>query len=104
MSTIGSLDTWYFWAYYAVGLAIMSTAMVVHIHASKMQGIGPRLIAVAGYMGALGAIIGGIQTGAYPILHPDDAIAAIRVLWVTGITMGIAASILYIMGLRSGEQ
>jgi hypothetical protein len=104
MSTIGSLDTWYFWAYYAVGLAIMSTAMVVHIHASKMQGIGPRLIAVAGYLGALGAFVGGIQTGAYPLLHVHDGIALIRFLWSAGITVGIVASILYMMSMRSKEQ
>lgn len=100
MSIIGSLNTWYFWAYYAAGLFIMATVMVVHIRASKMQGMGPRLIAVAGYLGALGAFVGGIQAGKYPLMHADTGVAAIRLCWVAGITIGIVASILYMADMR----
>ena len=41
MSVIGSLATWYFWAYYAAGLAVMTITLAIHLRTARMAGRGP---------------------------------------------------------------
>lgn len=100
MSVIGSLATWYFWAYYAAGLAVMTITLAIHLRTARMAGRGPWLLVIGGGLGALGAIIGGMQAGPYPPLYAATGVAVIRVCWVLGITLGVMAAAMYLWGLK----
>lgn len=104
MTILGSLETWWFWAYYAAGLAIMTCALALHLRATHMMGLGPRLLVIGGVLGALGAIIGGMQAGPYPPLHGPVGVMAIRLCWVSGVTLGVAASAMYLWGMKEKRQ
>lgn len=96
MSIIGSLATWYFWAYYAAGLTIMSCVLAIHLRTTRLQRRAPWLLVVGGLLGALGSVIGGMQAGPYPPLEAATGVAVIRLCWVTGITLGLVAAALYL--------
>ena len=100
MGIIGSLATWYFWAYYAAGLLIMACVLALHLRRVRMQGRGPWLLVIGGALGALGSIIGGMQAGPYPPLDAETGVAVIRLCWVTGISLGVTAAGLYLWGVK----
>ena len=100
MTILGSLATWWFWAYYAAGLAIMTCVLALHLRATRTMGWGPWLLVVGGALGALGAIIGGMQAGPYPPLYEPTGIMAIRLCWVSAVTLGVAASAMYLWGMK----
>ncbi len=104
MTILGSLETWWFWAYYAAGLLIMTCVLALHLRATRTMGSGPWLLVVGGAMGALGAIIGGMQAGPYPPLYGPTGIMAIRLCWVSGVTLGVAASAMYLWGMKEKRQ
>jgi hypothetical protein len=104
MSIIGRLDTWYFWAYYATGLFVMACTLTVHMLIVGMKRLGPILLVMGVYMGMVGAIVGGIQAGPYPVVSPNVGVATIRMLWVSGITLGIIASGLYLWSMRERDK
>ena len=104
MNIIGSLATWYFWAYYAAGLAIMTCVLALHLRNVRTMGRGPWLLVIGGALGALGSIIGGMQAGPYPPLYGPTGIMAIRLCWVSGVTLGVAASAMYLWGMKEKRQ
>ena len=104
MNIIGSLATWYFWAYYAAGLTIMTCVLALHLRNVRTMGRGPWLLVIGGALGALGAIIGGMQAGPYPPLYEPTGIMAIRLCWVSGVTLGVAASAMYLWGMKEKRQ
>ena len=100
MNIIGSLATWYFWAYYAAGLAIMTCVLALHLRTSAMMGKAPWLLVIGGALGALGSIIGGMQEGPYPPMLTHNGVMVIRALWVTGVTLGVVAAGMYLWGIK----
>ena len=104
MSIIGSLATWYFWAYYAACLTIMTCVLALHLRTSPMMGKGPWLLVAGGALGALGSILGGMQAGPHPPMQAPNGIATVRAFWVLGVTFGIVASGLYLWRLRERKQ
>ena len=104
MNVIGSLATWYFWAYYAAGLAIMAGTLALHLRISRMGGRGPWLLVIGGALGALGSIVGGMQAGPYPPMYAHNVVAVIRFLWVSGISLGVIASGMYLWGLKERKK
>lgn len=100
MSIFGSLATWWFWAYYAAGLLIMTVVLALHLRTSHMSGRGPWLLVIGGALGALGSILGGMQAGPYPPMLAHNGVMAIRLLWVTGVTLGVVASGMYLWGIK----
>jgi len=103
MEFLGRLETWVFWAYYAGGLAIMAFALIVHLRATPTPGAAPWLVVVAAFCGVIGAIIGGVQAGPHPPTPSTTGVELIRAFWVTGITLGVVASGLYLWGMRKKE-
>jgi hypothetical protein len=98
---IQNLNVWFFWAYYAVGLFVGATTLIVHLWALRMPGgLGPWLLVVAAYLGCIGAIIGGFQTGPNPLIPSYYAVPLVRITWSTGITLLIVASGLYLWSMR----
>ena len=104
MSIIGSLATWYFWAYYAAGLAVMTITLALHLRTTRTMGRGPWLLVVGGALGALGSIIGGMQAGPYPPMQVATGVTVIRLFWVTGVSLGVVASGLYLWGIRERSK
>ena len=104
MTIIGSLATWYFWAYYAAGLAIMTCVLALHLRTSAMMGRGPWLLVIGGALGALGSIIGGMQAGPYPPMTAAHGVTVIRICWVSGITLGLVASGMYLWGIKERKE
>ena len=104
MSVIGSLATWYFWAYYAAGLAIMTGTLALHLRTSPTMGKGPWLLVLGGALGALGSISGGRQAGPYPPMYAHNGVAVIRLLWVSGVSLGVIASGMYLWGLKERKE
>ena len=104
MQLLGSLATWVFWAYYAVGLAAMAITFVVHLRMSRMPGRGPWLLVIGGALGALGSIIGGMQAGPYPPMTAAHGVTVIRICWVSGITLGLVASGMYLWGIKERKR
>jgi len=104
MHLLGSLATWYFWAYYAAGLFIMGSVLALHLYHTKMAGWEPWLVVAGAFCGVFGSVIGGIQAGPLPLLTAEHGVALIRGLWVTGITLGIVASGLYLFGMREKQE
>jgi len=105
MTILGSLETWWFWAYYAAGLLIMTCVLALHLRSTaRPMGKGPWLLVMGGVLGALGAIIGGMQAGPYPPLYGPTGIMAIRLCWVSGVTLGVAASAMYLWGMKENRQ
>ena len=104
MNIIGSLATWYFWAYYAAGLTIMTYVLALHLRSTRTMGRGPWLLVIGGALGALGSIIGGMQAGPYPPMHAETGVAVIRTCWVLGITLGVVASGLYLWNVKERKQ
>ena len=100
MSIIGSLATWYFWAYYAACLTIMASVLALHLRTSPTMGKAPWLLVAGGALGALGSILGGMQAGPYPPMHADTGVTVIRLCWVLGITLGIVAAGMYLWGIK----
>jgi len=90
-------ETPIWFAYSAFGLLVMAGAMGIHMQTNTSMPREPYLLIVGAILGAIGCIVGGMQTGANPLIPRADGIAAIRVLWAAGITLGIAASVLYII-------
>jgi hypothetical protein len=98
---LGNLNVWFFWAYYAAGLFVGATTLLVHLWALRMPGgVGPWLLVVAAYLGCLGAIIGGFQTGTNPLIPAMYAVPLVRITWSSGITLLIVASGLYLWSMR----
>ena len=104
MSIIGSLATWYFWAYYAACLTIMASVLALHLRTSPMMGRGPWLLVIGGALGALGSIIGGMQAGPYPPMTAAHGVALVRAFWMLGITFGVVASGMYLWSLRERKE
>ena len=104
MNIIGSLATWYFWAYYAAGLAIMTCVLALHLRTSAMMGKAPWLLVIGGALGALGSILGGMQAGPYPPMTAAHGVTVIRICWVSGITLGLVASGMYLWGIKERKQ
>lgn len=100
MALMGSLATWYFWAFYAAGIFIMGSTLAVHLLTTQMPGFGPWLIVVSAYCGVVGAAIGGMQAGPYPMFSAAYGVAVIRLFWVTGISLGVVASGMYLFSKR----
>ncbi len=100
MNIIGSLATWYFWAYYAAGLTIMTCVLALHLRSTRTMGRGPWLLVVGGALGALGSIVGGMQAGPYPPMQVATGVTVIRLFWMLGITFGVVASAMYLWRLR----
>jgi hypothetical protein len=100
MIILGSLATWYFWAWYAAGLAVMTITLAIHLRTSHMRGRGPWLLVIGGGLGALGAIIGGMQAGPFPPLYPAMGVAVIRLCLVMGVTLGVVAAGMYLWWLK----
>ena len=101
MNSIGSLATWWFWAYYAAGLTVMTGTLVIHLSlGGPLPRHSPWLVAAGGACGALGSFVGGLQAGRYPPLTVAHGVAVVRLFWVGGITLGIVASALYLWGLK----
>ena len=100
MQLLGSLATWVFWAYCAVGLAAMAITFVVHLRMSRMPGRGPWLLVAGGALGAIGSIVGGMQAGPYPPMQAAHGVALVRAFWMLGITFGVVASAMYLWRLR----
>jgi len=100
MSIIGSLATWYFWAYYAAGLIIMTGTLALHLRSVRFMGRGPWLLVIGGALGALGSIIGGMQAGPYPPMDAEHGVALVRSFWVLGITFGVIASGMYLWSVK----
>ena len=100
MQLLGSLATWVFWAYYAVGLAAMAITFVVHLRMSRMPGQGPWLLVAGAALGAIGSIVGGMQAGHYPPMQAAHGVALVRAFWMLGITFGVVASAMYLWRLR----
>ena len=100
MSIFGNLATWWSWAYYAAGLAIMTCVLALHLRTSRMAGRGPWLLVIGGALGALGSILGGMQAGPYPPMYAHNGVMAIRALWVTGVTLGVVAAGMYLWGIK----
>lgn len=105
MSVFGSLDTWFFWAWYAAGLSVMTGTLAIHLHVGGQM---PRrcqwLLVVGGALGVAGAIVGGMQAGPYPPMRADTGVTVIRALWVRGITLGIVASDLYWWSVKEKQS
>ena len=98
---LGSLNTWYFWAYYAAGLFIMGSVLFVHLLSMRQtQGAGAWLVVVAAFCGMTGAIVGGVQAGPYPIIQAHSGVMLVRAFWAAGITLGIVASGMYLYSMR----
>lgn len=91
---------WYFWAYYAAGLAIMTCVLALHLRNVRTMGRGPWLLVIGGALGAVGAIVGGMQAGPYPPMPVETGVTVIRLFWVLGITFGVVASAMYLWRLR----
>ena len=104
MQLLGSLATWVFWAYYAVGLAAMAITFVVHLRMSRMPGRGPWLLVAGGALGAIGSILGGMQAGPYPPMQAAHGVALVRAFWMLGISLGIVACAMYLWGLRGKRE
>ncbi len=104
MSIIGSLATWYFWAYYAAGLAVMTITRALHLHTMRTMGRGPWLLVAGGALGAIGSIVGGMQAGPYPPMLTHNGVMVIRALWVTGVTLGVVAAGMYLWGIKERKQ
>ncbi len=104
MQLLGSLATWVFWAYYAVGLAAMAITFVVHLRMSRMPGRGPWLLVAGGALGAIGSIVGGMQAGPYPPMQAAHGVALVRAFWMLGITLGVVASGLYLWNVKERKQ
>ena len=104
MNIIGSLATWYFWAYYAAGLAIMTCVLALHLRNVRTMGRGPWLLVIGGALGALGSILGGMQAGPYPPMQAAHGVALVRAFWGLGITFGVVASGLYLWGLKERKE
>ena len=104
MSIIGSLDTWYFWAYYAAGLAIMTCVLALHLRNVRTMGRGPWLLVIGGALGAVGAIVGGMQAGPYPPMYAHNGVMVIRALWVSGVTLGVVASGMYLWSVKERRK
>ena len=104
MNIIGSLATWYFWAYYAAGLAIMTCVLALHLRSTRTMGRGPWLLVIGGALGALGSIIGGMQAGPYPPMQAAHGVALVRAFWMLGITFGVVASGMYLWSLRERKE
>jgi hypothetical protein len=100
VKVFGNLATWYFWAYYAAGLLIMASVMVLHLRHVRMSTRGPWLIVLGGYLGAIGAFVGGLQAGGYPPLPADVGVAVIRLFWVAAVAAGVIAACIYLWSLR----
>ena len=100
MSILGDLATWLFWAYYAAGLLIMSSVLALHLRTVRTKGPGPWLIVVGGALGALGALIGGMQAGPYPPMHAATGVAVVRLCWISGVTLGVVAAAMYLWSIR----
>ena len=104
MNIIGSLATWYFWAYYAAGLTIMTCVLALHLRSTRTMGRGPWLLVIGGALGALGSIIGGMQAGPYPPMQAAHGVALVRAFWMLGITFGVVASGMYLWSLRERKE
>lgn len=104
MGTLGSLATWTFWAYYAAGLAIMAITLVVHLRVTRMPGQGPWLLVLGVALGAVGAVIGGMQAGPNPPMQAHNGVAMVRAFWVLGISLGVTASGMYLWSLREKRK
>ena len=104
MNIIGSLATWYFWAYYAAGLAIMTCVLALHLRNVRTMGRGPWLLVIGGALGALGSIIGGMQAGPYPPMPVETGVTVIRLFWVTGVSLGLVASGMYLWSVKERKQ
>ena len=104
MNIIGSLATWYFWAYYAAGLTIMTCVLALHLRNVRTMGRGPWLLVIGGALGALGSIIGGMQAGPYPPMQAAHGVALVRAFWMLGITFGVVASGMYLWSLRERKE
>ena len=104
MALMGSLATWYFWAYYACGLFVMGSVLIVHLLNSRMPGVGPWLVVAASFCGVVGAAIGGMQAGPYPMFSAAYGVVVIRMFWVMGIGLGVLASGLYLFSKRERSE
>ncbi len=104
MNIIGSLATWYFWAFYAAGLAVMTITLALHLRNVRTMGRGPWLLVIGGALGALGSIIGGMQAGPYPPMTAAHGVALVRAFWVLGISFGMVASGMYLWSLRERKE
>ena len=70
----------------------------------RHDGQAPWLLVVGGALGALGSIVGGMQAGPYPPMQVATGVTVIRLLWVSGITLGVVASGLYLWGIKERKQ
>ena len=99
MTTLSD-PTWIWFAYSAAGLTIMAATGAIHITTTTPKLYQPWLLVIGALLGAFGCLIAATQAGPHPLFDRVTEIAIVRVSWAAGITCGIAASVLYIIGRR----
>jgi len=104
VNIIGSLATWYFWAFYAAGLAVMTITLALHLRTTRTMGRGPWLLVIGGALGVAGAIVGGMQAGPYPPMPVETGVMVIRLCWVAGVTLGVVASGMYLWSVKERRK
>lgn len=92
--------TWLWFAYSAAGLTIMAATGAIHITTTTPKLYKPWLLVAGATLGAFGNLVAATQAGPDPFLPRDVEITIVRLSWGTGITLGIMASIFYIVSRR----